>query len=163
MKAAFLRRYCEQALGFLDTSIAHIIQKMRTVLWSKKTGGGEKIRRGSDHGDGTLTIISQNTHFEGTLEKGHNILINGVFKGALSCSEEVTINPSGEVYALIEGKDISINGMVDGTVRAERVRLASQARFSGEIYTDALQILEGAVFRGCCFMEIEEEEGRREA
>lgn len=140
---------------------AHIVQKMRTALWSKTAGGG--IQRGLDRGDQILTIISQNTQFEGTVEKGHNVLINGIFKGALSCSGEVVTNPSSEVCALIEGKDISINGMVHGTVRAERVRLESRARFSGKIYTHALQILDGAVFRGCCFMETEEEEGTEKA
>lgn len=42
--------------------------------------------------DPNLTIISQSTCFEGTLGKGNHILINGFFKGTLSCSGKVTVN-----------------------------------------------------------------------
>ena len=114
--------------------------------------------RGLRHADQTLTVISQGTYFEGTLKERHNILINGVFKGALPCSGAVVINPSSEVHALIEGKDISINGVMRGTVRAEKVRLEDQARFTGDIYAGALQIFEGTGFKGRCFMEVEEKE-----
>ena len=110
-------------------------------------------------GDGqTLnTIIGRGTLFEGTMKVENSVRIDGTFKGELSCSGALTISQAGEAYAHLEGKDIYINGIVRGTVRAEKVRLDSQARFIGDIYASALAVSEGAVFHGSCSMEIDNE------
>ena len=83
--------------------------------------------------------------------------VDGTFKGELTCSGALTISQSGEAYAQLVGKDIYINGVVRGTVRAEKVRLDSQARFVGDIHAQTLSVSEGAVFHGSSSMEVEEE------
>ncbi len=103
------------------------------------------------------TIIGRGTVFEGTMKVENSVRIDGVFKGELSCSGALTISQSGESYAHLEGTDIYINGIVRGTVRAEKVRLDSQARFVGDIYTSALSVAEGAIFHGSCSMDAEGE------
>ena len=106
------------------------------------------------------TIIGRGTLFEGTMKVENSVRIDGTFKGELTCSGTLTISQSGEAYAHLEGKDIYINGIVRGTVRAEKVRLDSQARFIGDICVDALSVSEGAVFHGSCSMEIDEDESQ---
>ena len=93
------------------------------------------------------TIIGRGTLFEGTMKVENSVRIDGIFKGELSCSGSLTISQTGEAYAHLEGKDIYINGIVHGTVRAEKVRLDSQARFIGDVYANALSVSEGAVFQ----------------
>jgi cytoskeletal protein CcmA (bactofilin family) len=83
----------------------------------------------------------------------NSVRIDGTFKGELTCSGALTISQSGEAYAHLEGRDIYINGIVRGTVRADKVRLDSQARFIGDVYASALSVSEGAVFHGSCSME----------
>ena len=99
------------------------------------------------------TMIGKGTAFEGNMKVANSVRIDGVFKGELACSGALTISQSGEVYAHLEGNDIYINGIVRGTVRADKVRLDSQARFIGDIYTTTLAVSEGAVFHGSCSME----------
>ena len=111
-------------------------------------GGGQTLN----------TIIGRGTLFEGTMKVENSVRVDGVFKGELTCSGALTISQSGEAYAHLEGKDIYINGIVRGTVRAEKVRLDSQARFIGDIYASALSVSEGAVFHGSCSMDIEDGE-----
>ncbi len=111
-------------------------------------GGGQTLN----------TIIGRGTLFEGTMKVENSVRVDGVFKGELSCSGALTISQSGEAYAHLEGKDIYINGIVRGTVCAEKVRLDSQARFIGDIYATALSVAEGAIFHGSCSMDIEENE-----
>ena len=111
-------------------------------------GGGQTLN----------TIIGRGTLFEGTMKVENSVRVDGVFKGELTCSGALTISQSGEVYAHLEGKDIYINGIVRGTVHAEKVRLDSQARFIGDIYANALSVSEGAIFHGSCSMDIEETE-----
>ena len=105
-------------------------------------------------GNGQLnTIIGRGTVFEGVMKVDNSVRIDGTFKGELTCSGALTISQSGEAYAHLEGRDIYINGIVRGTVRAEKVRLDSQARFIGDVYASALSVSEGAVFHGSCSME----------
>ena len=111
-------------------------------------GGGQTLN----------TIIGRGTLFEGTMKVENSVRVDGVFKGELSCSGALTISQSGEAYAYLECKDIYINGIVRGTVRAEKVRLDSQARFIGDIYATELSVEEGAIFHGSCSMDIEENE-----
>lgn len=115
-----------------------------------------------DNGDVTggqtlNTIIGRGTVFEGIMKVDNSVRIDGLFKGELSCSGALTISQSGEAYAHLEGKDIYVNGVVRGTVRAEKVRLDNQARFIGDVYTGALSVSEGAVFHGSCAMEAADE------
>jgi cytoskeletal protein CcmA (bactofilin family) len=118
---------------------------------------GKKENGGVNGSGQTLnTIIGRGTLFEGTMKVENSVRIDGVFKGELTCSGALTISQSGEAYARLEGKDIYINGIVRGTVRAEKVRLDSQARFIGDIYADALSVSEGAIFHGSCSMDSEE-------
>ena len=118
-----------------------------------------KKENGAVNGNGqTLnTIIGRGTVFEGMMKVDNSVRIDGIFKGELSCSGALTISQSGEAYAHLEGKDIYINGIVRGTVRAEKVRLDSQARFIGDVYTGALSVSEGALFHGSCAMETADE------
>jgi cytoskeletal protein CcmA (bactofilin family) len=111
----------------------------------------------SSGGQTLNTIIGRGTFFEGTMQVENSVRIDGTFKGELTCSGALTISQSGEAYAHLEGKDIYINGIVRGTVRAEKVRLDSQARFIGDIHSAKLSISEGAVFHGSSSMDIDEE------
>ena len=111
-------------------------------------GGGQTLN----------TIIGRGTLFEGMMKVENSVRVDGVFKGELTCSGALTVSQSGEAYAHLEGKDIYINGIVRGTVHAEKVRLDSQARFIGDIYANALSVSEGAIFHGSCSMDIEENE-----
>ena len=103
-------------------------------------------------GQALNTIIGRGTLVEGTMRVENSVRIDGIFKGELSCSGALTISQSGEVYAQLEGQEVYVNGVVRGTIRAERVRLDSQARFIGDVYTKSLAVSEGAVFHGSCCM-----------
>lgn len=115
---------------------------------------GKKDNGSLTAGGQTLnTIIGRGTIFEGVMKVDNSVRIDGTFKGELTCSGALTISQTGEAYAHLEGRDIYINGVVRGTVRAEKVRLDSQARFIGDVYSSALSVSEGAVFHGSCSME----------
>jgi cytoskeletal protein CcmA (bactofilin family) len=105
------------------------------------------------------TIIGRGTVFEGTMKVDNSVRIDGVFKGELSCSGSLTISQSGETHAQLEGKEVYINGVVRGTIRAEKVRLDSQAHFVGDIHANSLSVAEGAVLHGSCLMDRDQKEG----
>lgn len=142
--------------GYIDNS--SINRHLAAVFLADTATGIDymlgKKDNGAVAGGQTLnTIIGRGTIFEGVMKVDNSVRIDGIFKGELSCSGALTISQSGEAYAHLEGRDIYINGIVRGTVRAEKVRLDSQARFIGDVYTGALSVSEGAVFHGSCSME----------
>ena len=83
--------------------------------------------------------------------------IDGVFKGDLLCSGLLTISKSSEVHAHLEGNYVYVNGIVRGTVRAQKVQLDAHAQLTGDIYASTLVIAEGAIFHGSS-MKFEEKE-----
>ncbi len=99
------------------------------------------------------TIIGRGSCFEGKLTVDNSVRIDGVFKGELACTGELTISQSGEADATLQCKDAYIDGVVSGTVRADKVRLDTQSRFTGKVYTDSFTVSEGAIFHGSCSME----------
>ena len=118
------------------------------MLSNKKKGAA------TSNGQALNTIIGRGSHFEGKLTVENSVRIDGVFKGELVCTGELTISQSGEAdVTLIQCKDAYINGVVNGTVRADKVRLDTQSRFTGEVYTDSFTVDEGAIFHGSCSME----------
>ncbi|MXW77719.1 MAG: polymer-forming cytoskeletal protein [Gemmatimonadetes bacterium] len=120
------------------------------MLSNKKKGASAS----SSSGQALNTIIGRGSHFEGKLTVDNSVRIDGVFKGELICSGELTISQSGEADAtLMQCKDAYIDGVVNGTVRADKVRLDTQSRFTGEVYTDSFTVAEGAIFHGSCSME----------
>ena len=119
------------------------------MLSNKKKGAST-----SSSGQALNTIIGRGSRFEGKLTVDNSVRIDGAFKGELICSGEMTISQSGEADAtLMQCKDAYIDGVVNGTVRADKVRLDTQSRFTGEVYTDSFTVAEGAIFHGSCSME----------
>lgn len=125
-----------------------------------KKNAGNSV--GGSVGQTLNTIIGRDTVFEGQMKVDNSVRIDGKFKGDLVCTGSLTISQTGEVYAQLEGKEIYINGVVQGTLRAEKVRLDSQARFVGDIHAAALVITEGAVFHGKSTMEAEKALGKEQ-
>ena len=111
-------------------------------------------KEGNGGGETLNTIVGRGTLFEGVMKVDNSVRIDGTFKGELSCSGTLTIGQSGEAHAQLQGRDIYINGLVQGNVRGDRVRLDSQARVVGDISSNALSISEGAIFQGNCSMEM---------
>jgi excisionase family DNA binding protein len=82
-----------------------------------------------------------------------NLRINGRFEGNLETKGTLIIGPTAVVKADITGESVIIEGRVKGKVIAKQVlSLLSSAVVEGEIYPVKLNITEGAIFDGRCFM-----------
>ena len=110
------------------------------MLSNKKKGTS------ASNGQALNTIIGRGSRFEGKLTVDNSVRIDGVFKGELVCTGELTISQSGEADATLQCKDAYIDGVVSGSVRADKVRLDTQSRFTGDVYTDSFTVSEGAIF-----------------
>ena len=123
------------------------------MLSNKKKGSS------AASGQALNTIIGRGSSFEGKLTVDNSVRIDGL----LACTGELTISQSGEADATLQCKDAYIDGVVSGTVCADKVRLDTQSRFTGDVYIDSFTVAEGAIFHGSCSMENHKEKSESPA
>lgn len=88
-----------------------------------------------------------------TFKDSVNLRINGRFEGNLETRGNLTITSTAIVTADIMGDNIIIDGRVKGKIIAkERLTLLPSAIVEGEIYPAKLNVAEGAVLEGRCYM-----------
>lgn len=100
-------------------------------------------------------ILEVDASMQGTLsfKDAVNLRINGKFEGNLISKGNLTIGPTATVTADIIGDNIIVGGKVKGKITArERLTLLPSAFVEGDIYPIKLNVAEGAVLEGRCYM-----------
>jgi len=110
---------------------------------------------GKDDGRERLSgFLDKDTLFTGEIRFSSTLRIDGTFEGKIFSSSTLLIGETGRVKATIDVGHISINGQVEGTVKAKgKVEIFNKGRVSGTIITPKLMIEEGAFFEGECRMQ----------
>ncbi len=105
-------------------------------------------------GDQMNTILGSDTTFTGTLEVRGGLRVDGVVKGKIISSDEVTIGSTGIVEAEIEANSVIVAGKLLGNIVAsERIELQANCDVEGDLRSKSLVIEQGAVFCGGCNMK----------
>ncbi len=105
-------------------------------------------------GDQMNTILGKDTTFTGTVEVKGGLRIDGVVKGKIISSDEVTIGSTGVVEAEIEANSVVIAGRLLGNIVAsERIELQANCDVEGDLRSKSLVIEQGAVCCGGCQMK----------
>jgi len=100
-------------------------------------------------------IIEINAQMEGTLTFTDpvNLKIYGRYTGKLDTRGTLTIGSTAQVEANIVGEAVIVAGKIKGNVIAKKMLvLMPTAVLHGDISTPKLNIVEGAIFQGCCHM-----------
>lgn len=100
-------------------------------------------------------ILDVDASMQGTLsfKDAVNLRINGKFEGSLETKGNLTVGPTAVVAANIIGDNIIVGGRVKGKIIAkERLTLLPSAIVEGDIYPCRLNVAEGAVLEGRCYM-----------
>lgn len=100
-------------------------------------------------------VLDVDAAMQGTLafKDPVNLRINGKFDGNLVTRGNLTIGETAVVVGDITGDDIVVGGRAKGKIVArERLTLLPTAIIEGEIFPAKLNIAEGAILEGRCFM-----------
>lgn len=101
-----------------------------------------------------VTIIAEDTLFDGTLNSESDIRINGTLEGEMNVSGKVIVSDTGRISGTLSAEAAVIAGTVTGDiVIAQKLSLTESAHVEGSIQTDRLVVEEGAVFEGDCVMQ----------
>ena len=103
---------------------------------------------------GSHSLIGRNLSINGDIEGSEELTVEGKVKGAIKVNSTLTIGREGSVSAEITAKAVVIMGKAEGKILAsERVEIATNGEFLGDVHSNKLIIKEGAVFKGNVNME----------
>lgn len=98
--------------------------------------------------DGGSTL-GREVHVDGTIVCGEDLTILGKVEGTIRAKGTLVIAKEADVHATIDGQRVMVHGRVEGNVHgAEKVVLGPTAHLTGNIDVSALEITEGAYFKG---------------
>ena len=101
------------------------------------------------------SFIGTNSHFKGNIDTKGTLRIDGIMDGNAN-ADWVILGEKASLKGDVVAKSIIIGGRVEGNLRAkEIVEIRSKGQVSGDIFTNKLTIVEGAVFNGRALMEKE--------
>jgi excisionase family DNA binding protein len=82
-----------------------------------------------------------------------NLRINGKFEGNLNAKGVLTLSQNAVIIGDIIGDNVIVGGKIRGKITArERLTLLPTALIEGDIFPARLNVAEGAVFEGRCWM-----------
>jgi len=118
--------------------------------------GGNKKRKSMN----VETLIGQNTEIKGDIHFSGGLHIDGVIKGNVIAEEGsssvLRVSEHGKIEGEVRVPTINLNGCVKGDVHASQgVELASNARVTGNVYYQLIEMAMGAEVNGNLLHESE--------
>lgn len=97
-----------------------------------------------------VATISGGLKIRGDISGNCHLIIEGEAHGKIHLANgRVTVGPTGRVHSDIEAPEISIEGTVQGNLRArDSVRMGPTSHVQGSVLSPRIRIEDGASFRG---------------
>jgi cytoskeletal protein CcmA (bactofilin family) len=111
---------------------------------------GATSRSASTPPPGGRATIGRSITLKGEVTGDEDLVIQGRVEGSVDLKQHsVEIGPEGRVTADVSGRVVTVEGHVDGNLRAhERVVLRKTAHVEGDITSPRVTLEDGAYFRG---------------
>ncbi len=93
------------------------------------------------------SMISSDLKITGDLESTGDITIEGSVEGKIKC-RTLTVGENPAHNCSVEADTVRIYGTFSGDVRAQKVVLTKNAKVTGDIYHESLEVEEGAQLEG---------------
>lgn len=101
-------------------------------------------------------FLGANTVFEGTLRFTGTVRIDGSFSGEIYSESALIIGASANVQGKVQVASLIVSGTFKGESRVQdKVLLQKKACYEGVLYTNSLQMEEGALYEGTLHMKQE--------
>jgi cytoskeletal protein CcmA (bactofilin family) len=99
------------------------------------------------------TLIGKNSRIDGDLRYKGGLHVDGEIRGNVHAEEGsesmLSLSQHGTIRGEVKVPHISVNGTVEGDVHAEkRLELGAEARITGDVYYNLIQIAVGATVNG---------------
>lgn len=99
------------------------------------------------------TVVGRGTLIKGSIRIKNSGRIDGHVEGGVTSEQDVIVGEGGVIEGQVVSRSAVIGGKVLGSIKASAsVVLEKYADIQGDIYTEQLQIADGARFNGYCYM-----------
>lgn len=95
-----------------------------------------------------LSFIAQGCELTGDFRFNGDVMISGKILGDIITQGNVVVEAGGEVNGDIQCQDVSITGLVKGTVQCQKLLIGSTGLFDGDAYSEKLEVIDGGQFLG---------------
>ena len=103
---------------------------------------------------GAETIIGAGVTVKGELDSSSDIIIDGLFEGAINTQGDVTLGVNAHVKANVRGGNVTVAGQLIGDIHATgEAVIRETGQVEGDITSAGLAIVSGAVFSGRSHMQ----------
>jgi cytoskeletal protein CcmA (bactofilin family) len=110
----------------------------------------EEKRDNRPPGSGT-SVLGPDARFDGKLETGSNMQIDGDFKGELNVRGTLMVGKQGKVNATVDAGKVVVHGRLEGKVAASgKIELMEGSSMIGDIDAPSLVIQDNVEFEGTC-------------
>ena len=123
-------------------SAVSVISEAKVFSWSKNTLVPHRSKTESK-----ISNVSENLHITGTVFSSGKISFNGSIKGTLE-TKSLYVGEKGFIDGKVEADEAVILGRIKGTLKGNKVRLASSSRIEGDTYHQVIAIEDGAIYEG---------------
>jgi cytoskeletal protein CcmA (bactofilin family) len=97
----------------------------------------------------TTTRVAPGSRFEGKLQGGTDVVIDGELAGEVVLGASLTVGPKGRVEAAVHARSVRVGGELHGDVVVdERLEVLPGGRLEGDVRAPRVAIAEGGFFRG---------------
>lgn len=106
------------------------------------------------YADGNLTVLGDETEFDGVLEYTDNLIVTGKFSGTIKSNGYLEISQGAECKVdSMTASSVIVSGSVSGNINAhESLEMNSGSRVVGDISTKKLCIADDVEFHGSVSM-----------
>jgi cytoskeletal protein CcmA (bactofilin family) len=109
--------------------------------------------RGSQPGVAGLSIIGLGMTVHGDIETAGVVKIEGIVNGHVTAGQQVLVAKGGQIDGNVDTGEAVVGGSVHGSVRATvRVEIQAGAVVQGDVTTQRILVVEGAVLNGAIRM-----------
>lgn len=114
------------------------------AIFNNSSNKGSSDRKSNS----STTIITEGATFKGELSLQCDIYIDGHFEGTLGSQSMVTVGKNGEIKGDIHAGHLVVQGVVEGTVDADRVEIKGTGCIRGTVVSSEMTIEEKGLFEG---------------
>lgn len=94
------------------------------------------------------TVIGSQCRIQGDILSQQSVKIDGQIQGNVQAGGTVVVGDKGVVNGDIRGSELVVFGKTEGLIEVKRLHLKPNARVTGNIRTQSLQVEDGAVYAG---------------
>ncbi len=127
--------------------------KLKTKIENKKSNYSNQldfdnnIKSDDKKPRNEISNISENLHITGSIFSSGKISFNGSIRGTLE-TKSLYVGENGFIDGKVDADEAIILGKIKGTLKGNKVRLASTSRIEGDTYHEVIAIEDGAIYEG---------------